>query len=101
MSAHTPGPWFVFHGDDLIVRADCGDNVARVCEYGLQSEIPDAANQNARFIAASPRVADALWSLMVALGKHAPDMTQAQLADICPACDEATAALIESGRVLG
>jgi len=44
---------------------------------------------------------DALWDLMVALGKHTADMTPAQLADICPACDKATAALIATGRVLG
>lgn len=47
------------------------------------------------------QLADALWSLLVALGKHTADMTPAQLADICPACDEASAALIASGRVMG
>lgn len=101
-NSFTPGPWYVFHDESgMLVRADCGDNIARVCDYGPLSETPDAAKHNAQLLATSPRLANALWGLLVALGKHATDFTPAQLADICPACDEASAVLIESGKVLG
>lgn len=93
MSA-TPGPWkFVpWHIEE-------GPPAIRCAEGWIVATT--AYDDDARLIAASPRLADALWGLLVALGKHTPDMTPAMLADICPACDEATAALIESGRVMG
>ena len=51
-------------------------------------------------LAAAPLLADAIFDLLVALGKHAPGFTPEALADIGPACDEATAALVAAGRVI-
>jgi hypothetical protein len=65
---YTPGPWA---GDtvseytgEILVRAQNGDTVARVCCYGPQSDTPRAQAWNARLIAAAPELADALaWAL--------------------------------------
>lgn len=102
MSAHTSERWFPAvdeHG--VLIRAESGDNIARVCEFGPQSETPDAQQKNATMLAAGPILADALFGLLVAIAQHTPNMTLAQLADISPACDAAAEALIASGRVLG
>lgn len=100
MSGHTPGPWrllpriepYVKH--PIVQRGDSGG-------FFVQDEDAERGDADARLIAAAPDLADALLNLLVALGKHTADMTPAQLADICPACDAASAALIASGRVMG
>ena len=48
---HTHGPWGVKFAGSMI-RAENGDTIATVSEYGLQSESPDAQSANARLIAA-------------------------------------------------
>ncbi len=65
---YTPGPWA---GDtvseytgEMLVRAQNGDTVARVCCYGPQSDTPHAQAWNARLIAAAPELVEALaWAL--------------------------------------
>lgn len=61
---HTPGPW---HCDgiseytgEMLVRAENGDTVTRVCCYGPQSETPFSQAANARLIAAAPELLAAL-----------------------------------------
>lgn len=68
ITKHTPGPW---HCDgiseytgELLVRAENGDTVARVCCYGPQSETPFAQAHNARLIAAAPDLLEALKGLL-------------------------------------
>lgn len=54
---HTPGPWKIegrAAEGFVLVRSESGDNIANVCEYGQQSETPDAQTHNARLIAAAP-----------------------------------------------
>ena len=61
MEKHTAGPWrFSYYGE---VRAENNDVVARVAEYGTQSETPDAAIANARLIAAAPELLAALQEI--------------------------------------
>jgi len=98
MSAHTPGPWSA-------EQARAGD-MARTVIRGPDNELvavieSGSTPANRAMLTAAPRLADALWGLMVALGLHTANMTPEMLADICPACDAATAALIASGKVLG
>jgi len=94
VSGPTPGPWrFVpWHIEE-------GPPAVRCAEGWIVATT--ASDDDAQFIAAAPDLADALFGLLVALGQHTADMTPAQLADICPACDAASAALIASGRVMG
>lgn len=98
MSGHTPGPWHQHQArpadDARTLIRDEQDQIVAIIESG---SIP----ADRALMTASPALADALWNLMVALGKHSTDLTQEQLADICPACDAASEALIASGRVLG
>lgn len=108
MSGHTPGPWY-------LRRNRHADTDGR--EWGwLDTQPPGGAQRppegvrvewtagttsyaNARLIAAAPRMSDALWALLVAVGQL--NLTPEQRAVAAAACDEASAALIESGRVLG
>lgn len=57
---HTPGPWSLDNnsGDagGLVILAESGDRVARVCWYGEQSETPQATKANARLIATAPEL---------------------------------------------
>lgn len=59
MSKFTPGPWMASAAGQSI-RAANGDNIATVCEYGPQSETPNAQAANARLIAAAPDLLAAL-----------------------------------------
>lgn len=97
MSA-TPGPWCVKRQGVVADRAN-GNVIATLGYNVVVGGTED--DDNARLIAAAPRLADALLGLLVALGKHSMKFDADALADICPACDEASAALIESGRVMG
>lgn len=98
MSTHTPGPW---HQHQSRPAADArtrilteSDEIVAIIESG-------SAPENRALMTASPRLADALWDLLVALGKHCTKFDDDALADICPACDKASSALIASGRVMG
>lgn len=55
---HTPRPWrfdgISEYAGELLVRAENGDTVARVCCYGPQSETPFAQAANGSLIAAAP-----------------------------------------------
>lgn len=61
---HTPGPWacdgISEYTGEMLVYAENGDRVARVCCYGPQSENPGAQISNALLIAAAPELLDAL-----------------------------------------
>lgn len=92
MSGPTPGPWrFVpWHIEE-------GPPAVRCAEGWIVATT--ASDDDARFIAAAPRLSDALWSLLVAVGQLG--LTPEQRAAVVAQCDEASAALIESGRVMG
>jgi hypothetical protein len=58
MHMHTSGSWncdtVSEYTGEVLVRADNGDTVARVCCYGPQSDTPYAQLPNARLIAQAP-----------------------------------------------
>ncbi len=93
----TPGPWRYLPGGQgqeypIVQRGRSGGFV-------VADEDIVRAHADALLIAAAPRMSDALWSLLVAVGQLS--LTPEQRAIVAAACDEASAALIESGRVLG
>lgn len=97
MSGHTPAPWHQYQArpsDAARTIISHEEQIVAIIESG-------SAPADRALMTASPAIADALWNLMAALGKHSPNFSQDALADICPACDAAAAALIASGRVLG
>lgn len=102
VSGHTPGPWRKGKWGGSVVANHRAPRVAGSDEvefYGGHLIAESIAPQNIPLIAAAPRMSDALWSLLVAVGQLS--LTPEQRAIVAAACDEASAALIESGRVLG
>lgn len=52
-SAHTVAPWVYSSTLKTVSSAANGDNIARVCEYGPQSETPNAQDANGKVLAAA------------------------------------------------
>lgn len=98
MSGHSEGPWVLspWTGEDGGSGWGIGLHADQWLNIGAASDHSEA---NARLIAAAPRVSDALFNLLVVLGQAG--LTPEQHAVVGAACDEASAALIESGRVMG
>lgn len=104
MSAHTPGPWHAELGETYDVRDANGGRIAMGMNLkgrhgmGGRREAHEVA-ANVILMAASPWLANALFGLLSKLGEA--NLTPEQCAIVVEACDEATAALIASGRVMG
>lgn len=66
---HTATPWAVWSdpNGNIVIRAENGDNIARPCEYGDQSEFPFGHEHNAAFIVRACNAHDALVSALAEL----------------------------------
>jgi hypothetical protein len=65
MSKFTAGPWQERQAGGFVdIIAANNDRVARVCEYGPQSDTPDAQAHNARLIAAAPELYAAIHAIL-------------------------------------
>lgn len=62
MTAHTPGPWFVFEGRPCVggpsgpIDADPAQKTAGIAMCGMRLRTEDEAMANARLIAAAPEL---------------------------------------------
>lgn len=107
MSA-TPGPWKIkgpsrldpgrSDGGDFAILDSAGKIIAETFNKVGHDEFRPA-EANARFIESAWPVSDALLGLLSKLGEA--NLTPEQCAIVAAACDEASAALIASGRVMG
>jgi hypothetical protein len=97
MSGHTPAPWEFHAGGQgqilpWVQRGRSGG-------FLVQDTDIDRAHADARLIATSPRLFQSLFDLLVVLGQV--ELTPAQMKMVNAACEEASAALIEAGSMMG
>lgn len=71
MSAHTPGPWtseYTRSGSSLVIQDREGSIIAEVCQWkaSVDQSAKDEPPLNAKLLASSPELIDALEGLLLA-----------------------------------